>query len=409
MRRDHLFDEVLRFRSRPDPYPLFASLREEPACRQHDGTWVVSTFAEVSALLTDPRLGNDVRAGSGGQVADEGNTAFVTLDPPEHTRLRGLTWKHFGPPACPGRVEGLRSRVAALVEDHLARLDPAGFDMVADLAYPIPVQVICDLLGVPAEDEDKFGEWSQAIALQPEFAPDFDEPRYHEARERAFMDSGQYFMELIARHRREGGDTLLARMANDPAPDRMSDLELATTANVLLIGGHETTVNLVTQAWLLLLRNPDQLARLQADPSLVTSAVEEALRLEPPLQFRPRVAYDDIEVGGATIPRGATVILLLAAANRDPARFPDPDRFDVGRADNPHLSFAGGTHFCFGAPLGRLEAQIILGETVRRLDAPRLLSDPILYRPMADLRGPRELRMSARAVRPARPPEDTSC
>lgn len=402
MKRDRLFDEVLRFRSRPDPYPIFAALREEPVCRQHDGTYVVSTYDTVSSLLTDPRMGTDIRAAADRQVVGEVDLAFVTVDPPEHARLRGLTWKHFGPPSTPGRVEGFRRRIHDLLEERLARLDLNNFDMVADIAYPIPVQVICDLLGVPAEDEDMFGEWSQAIALQPEYAPDFDEPRYHEARERAYTESMQYFMKLIVKHRKEGGTTLLAQMANETSPERMSDMELANTANMLLIGGHETTVNLVTQAWFSLLRNPDQLKRLQADPSLITTTIEETLRFEPPLQFRPRVTYDEIKIAGTTIPQGAKVILLIAAANRDPARFIDADQFDAGRADNPHLSFAGGTHFCFGAPLGRLEAQIIVGETVRRLENPQLLSTEPPFRPMADLRGPRELRMGATNLRMAK-------
>lgn len=399
MNDDRLFLELLRYRNRANPEPILDKLLSTPVARQHDGIYVVSSHEFVMQALVDPRLSNDPRKGPDPAFrSGPPSLGFVTLDPPEHDRLRERTWEHFGPPACPHLVEGFRARIEELVEERLQALDLERFDLVADFSYPIPVQIICDLLGVPQEDEPKFGAWSQVIALQPEFAPDFAEPERIETRDRAYAELTAYFAALIERLKREGGEGLLADLARARAGGCMNDAELGATAEIMLIGGHETTVNLVTNTILFLLRNPDQLDRLRAEPDLVDTTVEEALRLSPPLQFRPRFTVDDVEYGGVRIPKGSTVILLLAAANRDPARFPDAARFDIGRDPNPHVSFAGGIHYCFGAPLGRLEAQIMVRAIATRLTGLRLLADPPPYRPMADLRGPSELILSAETL-----------
>lgn len=397
-----LFSEVLRYKHRANPHIIYTQLRAQPVSRQADGTIVISGFDEVSTALADPRLGNDARFLTGFDPEKQPYDAgIVGLDPPEHTRLRALTMKHFGPPQCPGRVASMRGRIRELLDERLAMVDPSSFDLVAEIAYPIPVQIICDLLGVPPEDEPLFSKWSAELALQPEFAPDFQEPERTASRDRSGQELVEYLAQLIAKQKETGGDTLLAQMASGHGSDAMSEIELVSQAVLLLIGGHETTVNLITNTMLLLLRNPDQLAKLQADPSLVIGAIEEALRMEAPLQFRPRVARDTFTYGDVRIEKGTSVILILGAANRDPRRFQHADCFDITRKDNPHLSFAVGPHYCFGAPLGRLEAQVVVGELARRLVEPRLEIDPPPYRPMADLRGPSALRIQAKGIKTA--------
>ncbi len=206
--------------------------------------------------------------------------------------------------------------------------------------------------------------------------------------------------ELIAARRANRGADMLSGMATDDDPaGPMSEDDLRATAILLLVAGHETTVNLITNGMLTLLRHPVVLDRLRREPDLVTSTVEEVLRFDPPVQFRPRTTLTDVEVAGTIIPKGAPVMLLLAAGNRDPARFPDPDRFEPGRPDNQHFGFGGGIHYCFGAPLARVETQVALTELVRRLENPRLVEDPPPYRTNPALRGPRHLVLEVDGIR----------
>ncbi|MFF9777529.1 cytochrome P450 [Streptomyces sp. NPDC013978] len=406
-----LYKQVLHTDSRPHPWPLYAELRKEPVSVQDDGTCVVSGYDEVSALLRDPRISSDrgkaapdSRLGTGAPAPGTAPT-FLVRDNPTHDQLRGLAQRHFGPPARPGFVESLRPMVEELIRDHIDQLTGRSeFDLVSEFSYPIPVRVACHLLGVPPEDADTLGPIGEEAVSSPEFLVDPHDPEAAAVRKRAQQELAEYFVAHIERLREKPGQDMLSRMIHDDGPGSpMSLPELLSTAIMLFIGGHETTVNLISNSMLLLLRHPEQLARLRADPSLAEGAIEETLRLEPSVHLRPRVAVDDITLGDHTIPKGSSVVLALAAANRDPRRFPDPDTFDITRPDTSHLSFGAGIHFCFGAGLGRMEGQIAVRELTRRLVNPRLSQDPPPYRPMADLRGPSALRITVDGVRAAGP------
>ncbi len=306
--------------------------------------------------------------------------------------------RHFGPPERPEYLEQLRPEMVRIVSTLLDQVrDQRQIDFVERFAYPLPVTVIGRILGVPREDEPKFHVWAEAIAEG--VAAQTDAQRRQ--RDQAWSDLNQYMAGLVERHRELPGDDLLSRMATDTGPDgRMADPYLVATAALLLFAGHETTVNLLGNGMLTLLRHPAILERLRNEPDLIPSAVEELLRYEPPVQFLPnRTTLDEIALAGTTIPKGVLVTLALAAGNRDPARFPDPDRFDPERRDNEHLGFGSGIHSCFGAPLARMETQIALSELVRRLEQPRLVVDPPPYRPSPSLRGPEHLLIEVDGVR----------
>ncbi|MGW0287728.1 cytochrome P450 [Streptomyces sp. NPDC003236] len=390
---------ILDYSSRPDPYPLYAELRRTPVARQEDGSYVVSTYREIADLLHDPHLSSDVRNLTHPMPSAEGSTtpAFINMDPPEHDRLRRMAMRHFGPPHTPGLVAGLDSDLSAVVTgliDDCA--DREEIDIVDDFAYPFPVTVICHLLGVPREDEPRFHLWVNDIIDAIAYDPKTDPKEKLEKGLRARQDLRQYLGGLLEQRHGRPGDDLLARLANDDGPDgRMTDEEIVATANLLLIAGHETTVNLITNGMLTLLRHPEVLRRLSDDPDLVVPLVEELLRYEPPVHIIPwRAAYSDITVADTVIPKGSQIMLMLASGSRDPDRFHDPDRFDPDRRDNQHLGFGSGIHLCFGGPLARRETQIALTELVRRLDRPRLVTDPPPYRRSPILRGPIHLRVA---------------
>ena len=397
-----IFDDA----NRANPYPLWAQLRQTPVGFQEDGpdeagTYVVSTYREIVALLHHPRVSSDLRnsAQTGGRPrAPTDPYEFINLDPPEHDRLRRLAMRHFGPPERPAYLEQLRPEMLRMVTALLDQLQgQRQIDFVESFAYPLPVTVICRILGVPREDEPQFRVWSQAIAEG--VAAQTDAQRRQ--REQAFNELNQYMAGLVERHREHPGDDLLSRMATDTGPEgRMADPYLVTTASLLLFAGHETTLNLLGNGMLTLLRHPAILERLRSDPDLIPATVEELLRYEPPIQFfASRTTLNEITLAGTTIPKGVVVTWALAAGNRDPARFADPDRFDPERRDNQHLGFGSGIHICFGAPLARMEAQIALTELVRRLSQPRLVVDPPPYRPSPLLRGPEHLLIEVDGVR----------
>ncbi|MFF8949209.1 cytochrome P450 [Streptomyces sp. NPDC014940] len=384
---------ILDYSSRPDPYPLYAELRRTPVARQEDGSYVVSTYREIADLLHDPHLSSDVRNLSHPMPSAEGTTtpAFINMDPPEHDRMRRMAMRHFGPPHTPGLVAGLDPDLTAVVSRLID--DFAGkerIDIVDDFAYPFPVTVICHLLGVPREDEPRFRLWVNDIIDAIAYDPKTDPKEKLDNGIKARQALRQYLGGLLEQRHGKPGDDLLSRLANDDGPDgRMTDEEIVATANLLLIAGHETTVNLITNGMLTLLRQPEVLQRLRAEPDLVVPLVEELLRYEPPVHIIPwRAAYSDISVADTVIPKGSQIMLMLASGSRDPARFRDPDRFDPDRRDNQHLGFGSGIHLCFGGPLARRETQIALTELARRLDAPRLVADPPPYRRSPILRGP---------------------
>jgi cytochrome P450 len=292
----------------------------------------------------------------------------------------------------PARVASMHDRVVALVDGLLdAQRDHGRLDVVDDFAYPLPVTVICELLGVPREDEPHFHGWATALARSLDPAQGMAEEDVRRAAQAA-MQMIEYLGGLVAERRaRRAADLLSGLVAGDDPAGRMDERELISTMALLLVAGHETTVNLITNGMLALLRHPDALEWLRRDPEIVVPLVEELLRYDPPVQFRTRTTLADVDLAGVTIPKGASVALLLASGSRDPARFRDADRFVPDRADNQHLGFGGGIHYCVGAPLARIEAHIALGALARRLVGPRLVTDPPPYRDNASLRGPENL------------------
>jgi cytochrome P450 len=418
-----VFAQILDYTNRPNPYPLYAELRKTPVARQEDGSYVVSTYREIEELLHDPRLSSEMsnlaHPAPGANQTPGLVPSILHLDPPQHDRLRRLAMRPFGPPHTPGRIDGmapdLRGIVTRLIDDFAGRNQ---VDIVDEFAFPFPVTVICELLGVPHEDVPRFHAWVEAglEALDPKAAG----PEQQQKTAHAIAELGRYLTGLIEAHRRAPGDDMLSALATDDGPEgRMSPEELLSTAFLLLIAGHETTVNLIANGMLTLLRHPDVLERLRRDPELAIRMVEELLRYEPPVHFVPwRAALDDIEIADTTIPKGSQVVLVLASGNRDPAHVRDPDRFDPDRFDpdrfglardnEQHLAFSSGIHYCFGAALARLEAQIALGELARRLEHPRLVADPPPYRPNPVLRGPLHLPVEFDRVTPAQPTVDST-
>ncbi|MFF7188427.1 cytochrome P450 [Streptomyces sp. NPDC008222] len=411
MTHHSLLRQITDYAHRANPYPLYKELHKTPVLHEEDGgPYLVSSYWDILNLLHDPRISSDA-ANLAAAGADEAGGAsetglppsFIRQDPPEHDRLRRIANRPFGPPHSPYKIESMRGELAEIVS---ALIDGFGeareIDVVDQFAYPFPVTVICRLLGVPREDEPRFRAWVDPIvaSLDPDTGRD-DAERGRAAQE-ARMELGMYLAQLVEQRSKEPTGDMLSELVTSHGPGgTMTTMEVLSTAVLLLIAGHETTVNLITNGMLTLLRHPEYLERLREDPKLAVNIVEELLRYEPPVQLVPqRTCIADIEVRGITIPKGSRIWLVLAAGNRDPERFRDPDRFDPDRGDIQHLGFGSGIHSCFGAPLARLEAQIALAELARRLDNPRLVEDPPPYRQNAVLRGPRHLRISFGGLRP---------
>jgi cytochrome P450 len=400
MNHGKLYEEILKPANRPNPYPLYSQLRTTPVSKQEDGTYVVSTYREIVALLHDPRISSDLRKSTSGpgeldEKVESGNRSrpFIFLDPPDHDSLRRMVMREF----TPERVEGMHDRLTRLVNELLdaKKSDHGQLDIVDDFAHPLPVAVISEMLGVPPEDRPRFELWVPALVRRLEPAQSVSKTEIEQAGQAA-TEMREYLSGLIAARRARPADDLISGLATTTASSnghsvQMNDEELLTTTMLLLGAGYETTVNLITNSMLTLLRHPDALAKLRRDPNSVIRMVEEVLRFDPPVHFRIRTALTDIDIAGVTIPKGATVVLLFASGSRDPARFVEPDRFDPDRIDNQHLGFGGGIHYCVGAPLARLETHVALSTLVHRLVAPRLVTDPPPYRKNASLRGPQHL------------------
>jgi pimeloyl-[acyl-carrier protein] synthase len=370
-----------------DPYPLYHRLRaEDPVHQSPLGLWVLSRYDDILMLLRDPRFGRrgfqaliSARFGRAGL-----GPSMLLQDPPDHTRLRTLVNKAFTPRV----IEGLRGWIQQMVDALLdAAADRGEMDLIADFAYPLPVSVICEMVGVPAQDRDRFRHWSNDVARSLDALVLADPDVV--ARASAAGDAmNAYFRDLVAERRRAPrGDLLSALIAVEEAGDRLSTEELFANVVLLLLAGHETTANLLGNGVLALLRHPEELLRLRRDPSMIESAVEELLRYDSPVQRVSRITNEDVTIGDRTIPTGSLVLALLGAANRDPAHFAGPDRLDLTREDNRHLAFGWGIHFCLGAPLARLEGQIAIGSLLRRMPRLSLATDRVEWRQTATLRG----------------------
>jgi cytochrome P450 len=363
---------------RADPHPYLRRLRDiAPVDQTPIGVWRLTRYADCVRLLTQVPTGVRLSDGSlpgEGLVPNAGPARFMLQqDPPNHTRLRKLVSKAFTPRA----IERLRARAQQVADAQMDAVAARGeMDVIADLALPVPATMICEMMGVPLSHRDRFTEWTAqsthllAFMLAP--------PDVLERAVAAANALREYFVALIAERRAHLGDDILSDLIRaEESGDRLSGDELLSQCIGLLIAGFETTIGLIGNGVLALLRHPDQLARLVAEPALIASAVEECLRFDGPIALTPRYLHADAEFGGITIPKDSQVWAMLIAANRDPARFADPDRFDITRPDNAHLAFGGGAHFCLGAHLARMEAQIAIGTLVRRVDGLALASEEL--------------------------------
>ncbi|MEW2303585.1 cytochrome P450 [Streptomyces sp. NPDC006655] len=369
-----------------DPYPSYAELRARGRVRYFEPTnqWLVPHHADVSALLRDRRLGRTYQH----RFTHEefGRTApppehepfhtlndhgMLDLEPPDHTRIRRLVSKAFTPRTVE-RLKPYVTRLAAELVDSLVH--KGGGDLLTDVAEPLPVAVIAEMLGIPEEDRAPLRPWSADICGMYELNP----PQETAARAvRASVEFSAYLRELIAERRRRPGDDLISGLieAHDE-DDRLTEQEMISTAVLLLNAGHEATVNATVNGWYALFRNPAQLAALRADHSLVPTAIEELMRYDTPLQLFERWVLDEIEVDGTTIPRGAEIALLFGSANHDPAVFESPGRLDLTRRDNPHISFSAGIHYCIGAPLARIELAASMTALLERAPTLSLAAEP---------------------------------
>ncbi|MFG2818792.1 cytochrome P450 [Kitasatospora sp. NPDC048365] len=383
------------------PYDAYADLRANAPVSWYEpsGQWLVSRYADVGALLRDRRLGRTythrfTHEEFGRPAPDPAHEPFHTLndhglldlEAPDHTRIRRLVSKAF----TPRMVESLRPTVAKLADELVGGLlADGGGDLIARVAEPLPVAVIAEMLGVPESDRHLLRPWSADITGMFELNPS---PETAARAVRASVEFSDYLRALIRERRAAPGEDLISRLAQvADEGDVLSEQEMVSTCVLLLNAGHEATVNTTGNGWWALFRNPGELARLRGSvDALLPTAVEELMRWDTPLQMFERWVLEDIEVAGVTIPRGSEVALLFGSANRDPARFADPDRLDLGRADNPHITFGAGIHFCLGAPLARMELTESYGALLRRAPGLSLVSEPA-WRPGYVIRGLEEL------------------
>ena len=368
-----------------NPYPGLGLLRERAPVSWHapTGRWLAASHAAADAVLRDRRLGRFWRDWEPTELYEPFNllhrNQMMENEPPAHTRLRSLVAKAFAR----GHVERLRPAVAAEAAALLAAAGPE-FDLLADVAEPLAVTVIAELLGVPVADRHRLRPWSAAIVRMYEVSRT---PEAEAAALAACREFAEYLRDLAARRKAEPRDDLITHLvAAREGTDRLTADELVASAILLLNAGHEASVNALGGGVVALLRHPGQLARLRADRGLIPTAAEEMIRYDPPLHMFVRTAAAAVQVAGVTIPAGAEVAALLGAANRDPAVFVDPDAFDVGRDPNPHLGFGAGLHFCLGAPLARIELQAALAAILDHAPALALTADPV-QRPTFVLRG----------------------
>lgn len=385
--------------NRADPYRLCAQFRDRGPLQLPDANLAVFlSYRDCDEVLRHPSSSSGnanstvakQQAEAGAAPPRQGPPGFLFLDPPDHTRLRKLVSKAFAPRV----VSALQPDIRSLVDGLLDRVAEKGqFEVVEDFAYPLPVAVICRLLGVPLEDEPQFSRASALLAqaLDPFSTITGVPPEVANERQEAGTWLREYFHGLIDQRRSRPGDDLLSGLiAVEESGDQLTEEEIVSTCNLLLIAGHETTVNLIGNAVLAMLRNAGQWAALGADADRAPAIVEETLRYDPPVQLAGRIALADMVIGGIEVPAGDVMMLLLAGANRDPAEYDRPDVFDPDRKNLRHLGFGRGAHYCLGAPLARLEAGVALAAVTARFPNARLDGEP-QYKTNVTLRGLSEL------------------
>ena len=382
-----------------DPYPFYKQLREkEPVHQSPMGFWVLTRYDDCVAVLRDQRFGREEFQQMLTSVYGDDSEkpalprSMLFRDPPDHTRLRALVSKAF----TPRMIETMREHIQEIVDCLLDRVQDAGrMDVMEDLAYPLPVTVICEMLGVPVSDHASIRGWSADIARSLDAIGLPSDQAIVERGRKSRRALADYFRRLVPERRaRPQQDLLSGLIAAEEQGDKLSQDEVIAMCLLLFIAGHETTVNLIGNGTLALLRHPDQLRKLRAEPALISNAIEELLRYDSPVQRTARITSVDAEVGGQPMPKGTMVITALGAANRDPAQFPDPDVLDVARKDPRHISFGFGIHFCLGAPLARVEGQLALGTLLRRMPKLALAESNLEWRESSVLRGLKRLNVT---------------
>jgi cytochrome P450 len=381
-----------------NPYPTYAELRSTAPIHRITlpdgrGVWLVTRYEDVLAIFKDERFVKDWRKVLTPEqlaqipqippVMEPLSKNMLETDPPDHERLRALVSKAF----TPRLIERMHPRIQAIADSLLDAVEDKGeMDLIDDYAFPLPITVIAELLGVPSEDRNKFRAWSDAAVSGNATAEYLEKVLVPHMQ--AFSD---YLLEMFEEKRENPKDDLISALVRaEEAGERLSEDELLGMVFLLLVAGHETTVNLIGNGTLALLQHPDQLEKLRNDPSRIKSAIEELLRYDGPLEASPeRFAREDVAIGGTVIPRGEMVRVVIAAADRDPERFPDPDALDITRTDNKHLAFGKGIHHCLGAPLARMEGQIAIDTLLRRMPGLRLQepTESMSWRPGMVMRG----------------------
>ena len=382
-----------------DPYPTYERLRDKDPVHWSPllDSWVFSRYKHVDSILRDhKRFSNDTRKRGNPSHIDESfdlnnQPSMLFRDPPDHTRLRALVSRAFTPAV----IEGLAGHIRTIADDLLDQIDdPSGFDLMEAIAAPLPVIVIAELLGVPIEDRPQFQIWSRHRARGLE-------PNITDRERRLVTESGQeldaYFLKIIEQRRQEPQDDLISGLvAAEEAGDKLSQAELLAMLRLLLIAGNETTTKLIGNGMLALLRNPEQMGALRQTPDLMSSAIEELLRFDAPVQLDVRVALEDVEFDGREVKKGQGIMVLLGSANRDPEVFSEPDRLDLSRQEANHISFGRGIHHCLGASLARLEGRLTFEAIMERFGDLRMQTDRPVFRDNIILRGLDVLPVSAR-------------
>ena len=389
-----------------NPYPIFDQMRSNDPIywSAENSYWILTRYSDIASLIQNENLSSNRIGAHAGRMPDEAKKHFrpfftavsswmLMIDPPDHTRLRGLVNKAFTPRV----VENMRALVQRLVDDMLAAVKKQGrMDIMIDLANPLPATVIAELLGVPATDQRKFKTWSDDIALALsgiDTAGTKDELfALYELAQKSFLALSDYFMERVVELRRNPQENLLSALAQaEEQGDRLTEDELFANCVLLMIAGHETTTNLIGNGILALLQNPSQREALSSNPDLIVSAVEELLRYDSPVQKMGRIALAEIHVAGKQIKKGELVCFSFAAANRDPEQFESPAQLDITRKPNRHLAFGHGLHYCVGAALARLEGQIAVNSVLRYLPKIQLAHDKLEWYRNFTLRGLKSL------------------
>jgi cytochrome P450 len=387
-----------------NPYPAYADLRGAGRIHYHEATnqWIVPHYTDVNALLRDRRFGRTYlhlathRQMGRPEDAEEARefwylirNGILDMEPPDHTRVRRLVATAF----TPKMVQDLRPTIQRLMDGLVDRVQGAGeVDLIREVAEPLPVTVIAELLGIPEEDRHHLRPWSAEICRMYELRPTEEDAR---AASTAAVEFSEYLRGLIQERRRRPTPDLIGELVQVvDEGDRLTEDEMIGTCVLILNAGHEATVNVTGNGWWALFRNPDQLALLRRDHSMVPRAVEELMRYDTPLQMFERWILEDAEVCGAHVPKGQELALLFGSANHDPAVFDRPDELDIARRHNPHMSFGAGIHFCLGAPLARLELDVSFSTLLRRVPHMELAAEP-KWKPNYIIRGLMELRVRA--------------